>query len=130
VLIGIDESEGSIKAAKRIIEIQKDSEGEIIAFHSTLHRKSDSDAKDLEDHSKKVFSEIEKLFQEANLSVETRLINDQNPEDYIKNIVEKENINLVVLGYSGKHGILKRRILGSIPTQVMNNVLCDVLVVK
>ncbi|MHA2036085.1 MAG: universal stress protein [Promethearchaeota archaeon] len=130
MLIGIDESEGSIKAAKRIIEIQKDSEGEIIAFHSTLHRKSDSDAKDLEDHSKKVFSEIEKLFQEANLSVETRLINDQNPEDYIKNIVEKENINLVVLGYSGKHGILKRRILGSIPTQVMNNVLCDVLVVK
>ena len=58
------------------------------------------------------------------------MILDEKPEEYIKNIAEKENINLVVLGYSGKHGIIKRRILGSIPTQVMNNVLCDVLVVK
>lgn len=113
-----------------MIEIQKDSEGEIIAFHSTLHRKSDTDAKDLDDHKKKVFAEMEKLFEEANLSVETRLVVDQEPEDYIINIVDKESINLVVLGYSGKHGIIKRRILGSIPTQVMNNVLCNVLVVK
>jgi nucleotide-binding universal stress UspA family protein len=85
---------------------------------------------DDEDHAKKVFNEVQKLFEEANLSVETRLITDQEPEDYIKNIVERENFNLVVLGYSGKHGIIKRRILGSVPTQVMNNVLCDVLVVK
>ena len=113
-----------------MIEIQKDSEGEIITFHSTLHRKSDSDAVNNEDHDKKVFAEIKRIFEEANLSVETRLITDQDPEDYIINIVEKENINLVVLGYSGKHGIIKRRILGSIPTQVMNNVACDVLVVK
>ena len=113
-----------------MIEIQNDFEGKIIAFHSTLHRKSESDAVDNEDHSKKVFTQIEKLFEEANLSVETRLIVDQKPEDYIKNVVEKENINLVVLGYSGKHGIIKRRLLGSIPTQVMNSVLCDVLVVK
>ncbi|MFX0083409.1 MAG: universal stress protein [Candidatus Hodarchaeota archaeon] len=130
MLIGIDESEGSLKAAKRVIEIQKDYEGKIIAFHSILHRKSDSDAKDVEEHGKKVFTEIEKLFKEASLSIETRLIVDVEPEDYIKNIVEKENINLVVLGYSGKHGILKRRLIGSIPTQVMNNVLCDVLIVK
>jgi nucleotide-binding universal stress UspA family protein len=110
-----------------VIEIQKGYEGNIIAFHSTQHRKSDSNN---EEHGKKVFTEIEKLFTEANLSVETRLIVDQNPEDYIISIVEKENINLVVLGYSGKHGIIKRRILGSIPTEVMNNVLCDVLIVK
>jgi len=110
-----------------VIEIQKGSEGEIIAFHSTLHRKSEPDA---EVHSKEVFTEIEKLFEEANLSVETRLIIDQEPEDYIINIVEKENINLVVLGYSGTHGIIKRRLLGSVPTEVMNNVLCDVLIVK
>ena len=113
-----------------MIEIQKDTEGKIIAFHSTLHRKSDSDAKSHEEHDKLVFTEIRELFKEANLSVETRLITDQNAEDYIKDIIEKENINLVVLGYSGKHGIVKRRILGSIPTAVMNNVLCDVLVVK
>lgn len=113
-----------------MIEIQKGSEGKVIAFHSTEHRKSDSDAKDNEEHSKKVFSEVEKLLKEANILFEKRLITDINAEDYIKDIVEKENISLVVLGYSGKHGILKRRILGSIPTQVMNNVLCNLLIVK
>ncbi len=116
-----------MRAAKRVIEIQKDSEGEIVAFHSILHRNSDSD---IDDHKKQVFDEINKLFEEANLLIETRLILDQKPEDYIIEIVEKEKINLVVLGYSGKHGILKRRLLGSIPTEVMNNVLCDVLIVK
>ncbi len=116
-----------MRAAKRVIEIQKDSEGEIVAFHSILHRNSDSDTVD---HRKKVFDEIEKLFKEANLSIETRMILDQKPEDYIIDIVEKENVNLVVLGYSGTHGFIKRRLLGSIPTEVMNNVLCDVLIVK
>ena len=95
-----------------------------------MHRKSDTDAKSLEEHDKLVFTEPRKLFEEANLSVETRLVTNQDAEEYIKNIVEKENINLVVLGYSGKHGVIKRRILGSIPTAIMNNVLCDVLVVK
>ncbi len=130
ILIGIDESEESLKAVKRVIEIQKGYEGDIIAFHSTLHRGSDSDYENIDDHGKKVFDRIEKLFEEANLSIKTRLIQDTSPEDYIEQTVEKENVNLVVLGYSGKHGILKRRILGSIPTQVMNNALCDVLVVK
>ncbi|MFX1344990.1 MAG: universal stress protein [Promethearchaeota archaeon] len=130
ILIGIDESEESLKAAKRVIEIQKGYEGDIIAFHSILHRGSESDYENVEDHGKKVFDRIEKLFKEANLSIETRLIQDKNAEDYIEQTVEKENVNLVVLGYSGKHGILKRRILGSIPTQVMNNVLCNVLIVK
>ena len=113
-----------------MIDIQKDSEGKVIAFHSILHRGSDSDYEDIDDHDKKVFARIEKLIEEVNLSIETRLIQDKNPEDYIKHTVENENINLIVLGYSGKHGIIKRRILGSIPTKVMNNVLCDVLVVK
>lgn len=113
-----------------MIEIQKGYEGDIIAFHSILHRGSESDYENVEDHGKKVFDRIEKLFKEANLSIETRLIQDKNAEDYIEQTVEKENVNLVVLGYSGKHGILKRRILGSIPTQVMNNVLCNVLIVK
>jgi nucleotide-binding universal stress UspA family protein len=113
-----------------VIEIQQGSEGKTIAFHSILHRGSESDYEDIDDHGKKVFDRIEKLFKEANLSLETRLIQDKKPEDYIIQIVEEEIINLVVLGYSGTHGILKRRILGSIPTQVMNNTLCDVLVVK
>jgi nucleotide-binding universal stress UspA family protein len=116
-----------MRAVKRVIEIQKESGGNVIAFHSTLHRKSE---KDEIAHAKKIFDEVEKLFQEANIPVDTRIISDHNPEDYIKNICTAEDYNLIVLGYSGTHGILRRRVLGSIPTQVMNNALCDVLLVK
>ena len=82
------------------------------------------------EHAKKIVDEVEKLFGEANIEVDTRIISDNNPEDYIKTICTAEEYNLIVLGYSGTHGILRRRVLGSIPTQVMNNALCDVLLVK
>ncbi|MHA1885927.1 MAG: universal stress protein [Promethearchaeota archaeon] len=126
MLVGIDDSEESMRAAKRAIEIQKDSGGKVVAFHSTEHRKSKTD----ESEHTKILDKVENLFKEANVSVETRIISDQKPEDYIKNICEAEEFNLIILGYSGTHGILRRRVLGSIPTQIMNNALCDVLLVK
>ncbi|MHA2473083.1 MAG: universal stress protein [Promethearchaeota archaeon] len=127
MLLGVDDSEEAMRAAKRVIEIQKDSGGNVVAFHSTIHRKSDKN--ELE-HAKKIINEIEKIFAEANVSVDTRIVTDQKPEEYIKSICSSEDYNLIVLGYSGTHGLLRRRVLGSIPTEIMNNALCDVLLVR
>jgi nucleotide-binding universal stress UspA family protein len=116
-----------MRAAKRVVEIQKDSGGNVVAFHSTMHRKSDKNERE---HVNKILGEIKKLFGDANVSVETRVVIDQKPEDYIKSVCRSEDFNLIVLGYSGTHGILRRRVLGSIPTEIMNNAFCDVLLVK
>ena len=79
---------------------------------------------------KKILSDVEELFKDSNLKIETRLIEEVHPEDFIKDAVEKEDFNLVVLGNKGKHKLLRRAMLGSVPTKVMNSVLCDVLVVR
>ena len=132
ILIGIDESEESKKAVKRVIEIQKDFGGDTVVFHSVLHGFASRESIKEEDmkEGKKILSNVEKIFKDVNLSIETRLIEDVHPEDFIKEVVEKEKFNLVVLGNKGKHKLLRRSVIGSIPANVMNSVLCDVLVIR
>ncbi|MFX1324004.1 MAG: universal stress protein [Promethearchaeota archaeon] len=130
ILIGIDDSDEAIRAVNRVIEIQKGSEGKVVAFHSVLHQLSSSKRNNLISKGKGVLSKVGKMFKEANISFETRLIEDKDPEDYIEKIAESENFNLVVLGNAGEHKSLKTRLLGSIPTRVMNTISVDVLVVK
>jgi nucleotide-binding universal stress UspA family protein len=130
ILIGIDDSEESIRAVNRVIEIQKGSEGKVVAFHSVTHQLSKSKQEKLISRGKGVLSKAGQMFEETDIPFETRLIEDQDPEDYIEKIVEEENFNLVVLGNAGEHNSLKSRLLGSIPTKVMNTISVDVLVVK
>lgn len=130
ILIGVDDSEESFKAVNRVIEIQKDTEGKVVAFHSILHQSSKAKQEKLITQGEGILSRISQIFEEANVPFETRLIKDQDPEDYIEKIVENENFNLVVLGNTGEHKSLKSRLLGSIPSKVMNTISIDVLVVK
>jgi len=127
-----------MRAANRVIEIQKNFGGEVVVFHSVLHNlskkspqiDSDSISKENNHEGKEILKKVEELFKKANLSAETRLIFDIQPAEYIKKVVEKEGFNLVVLGSKGKHKKFRRALLGSIPSKVTNNVLCDVLVVR
>jgi len=64
------------------------------------------------------------------ISVETRVIEDEKPEEYILRVVKEENFDLVVLGCKGKHSKLKRVVLGTVPTEILNKVSCDVLIVR
>ncbi|MFX1573729.1 MAG: universal stress protein [Promethearchaeota archaeon] len=132
MLIGIDDSEESFRAVNRVIEIQENFDGEIVAFHSVAHNIAKNSTRSASDaqEGKEILNKVEKLFKKANISVETRLISDMHPEEYIKKAVENEGFNLVVLGSTGKHKKLEQVLLGSIPSKVINNVLCDVLVVK
>lgn len=132
ILIGIDESEESKKATLRVLEIQKEFGGNTVAFHSVLHGFLSRESVKEEDmnEGKKILNYVEKLFQDANLKIETRLIEDVHPEVFIKDAVERENFNLVVLGNKGKHKLLSSSLMGSIPTKVMDSVLCDVLIVR
>lgn len=110
----------------------------MVAFHSVLHnvpkesQESDSDSSndDKANTGNEIFKRVEELFKEANLSVETRVILNIRPVEYIKKAVEEEEFNLVVLGSKGKHKKIRRALLGSIPSKVTNSVLCDVLVVR
>jgi len=82
------------------------------------------------DAANKVLSETERMFTGGFGTLETRLIEDENPEDYIERITEEESFDLVVLGCKGEHSKLKTIFLGSVATKALNNAACDVLVVR
>ncbi|MFW9897206.1 MAG: universal stress protein [Candidatus Thorarchaeota archaeon] len=126
---------------------------EIIVFHSTEHRSfiekipigvSSSfgphysipsiDYKKIQEeyklHGQNILKKTRDLFEQNNIDIETRLIDDEKPEDYMKKVVEDENIDLVVLGSKGEHSKLEQIFSGTIAQKVVNDVPCDVLVVR
>ena len=88
----------------------------------------------MEEASKKagelLLNETKDFFIKKGLSIETRLIEDDEPEVYIRKIVEQENFDLVVLGSKGRHSKLKEILLGTVSTKVVKSAPCDVLIVK
>ena len=146
ILLGIDISDVSMKAAEYVIALQKKFSSETVIFHSALHHLNGNppnlgygynttaitftpQENDV-DLGRSLLKDIEELFRQNELYVETRLIFDISPEEYIKKQVEEENFNLVVLGYHGTHSVLGSVLLGSVPNKVINHVQCDVLIVK
>ncbi len=147
ILVGIDNSQDAMDALKKALELGKRDNSEIIVFHSVIHHLSEvmpsvsfsgpSNGavsylihEDYVNEGKKVLKEAEVLFANEGQKVQTRLIFDIPPEDYIIKIAEEENFDLVMLGCKGKHSKLKRTILGTIPDKVINNAPCDVLIVR
>ncbi|MFX1312184.1 MAG: universal stress protein [Promethearchaeota archaeon] len=135
------------------IKEEDTSSPKIIAFYSTEHHKlSEKIAlyvpssfgesysippvdylkleKEYELYGKKVLKKTKELFNEKNIEIETRLIMNDKPEDYIEKAVEEENIDLVVLGYKGEHSKLEQLFSGTIAQKVVNKIHCDVLVVR
>ncbi len=143
----MDQSYDAIHAAKKAIEFQKRDGSEVVGFHSVLHHISELNMNpfyptggngaialtihnDYIKQGEDILKELKKLFKESNAKVETRLIFDVPPEDYIKKMVEEEGFDLVILGCKGHHSKLSRVLLGTIPDKVINSVSSDVLVVR
>ncbi len=58
----------------------------------------------------------------------TSIITEGKPSDEIVNILDKENIDLVVMGASGRHG-LDRFVIGSVTERVVRNARKPVMVI-
>lgn len=151
----MDNSDDAFRAANRLIDLIKnvDYSPEIFAFHSGEHvsffekipiRAPSSFGasysippvdyrklqEEYENHGKKILKKTEELFEKNTINIETRLIKDEKPEDYIEKVVEDENIDLVVLGSKGEHSKLEQIFSGTISQKVINDVPCDVLIVR
>lgn len=153
ILVGVDASEKAKRAVEKVMELQRKENSTIVAFHSIQHHmipQEFSVAPSMEpspnygistqtydkiqefykQRGKQVLQQIEKMFQESNLAVETRLVEKKSPEQYITTTVEKENFDLVVVGCTGEHSKLEKIFLGTVAEAVVNNAPCDVLIVR
>ncbi|MBY8987582.1 MAG: universal stress protein [Candidatus Lokiarchaeota archaeon] len=147
ILLGVDSSENSMKAVDKVIEIQKETGSEVVAFHSILHHITELRPtfvgrgvpdtsfsyeihNDIVKEGTKLLDDIKLKFESKGLKIETRRIFDFGPEYYIEEKVKEEGFDLVVLGCGGKHSKLRRTFAGTVPEYVVNNVDVDILIVK
>jgi len=153
ILKGQNLKETEVQRNNQENNVRDTKQPKIIAFHSTEHRKlSEKIAlnipssfgtsysipithyrklqEEYEVYGKKILKKIGTLFDKNNIDIETRLITDQKPEDYIEKTVEEENIDLVVLGSKGDHSKLEQIFSSTIAEKVLNDVPCDVLIVR
>lgn len=149
ILLAIDESNHSLRAIEKVMEFQNSWNSEVVMFHSIKHpskvllssmaipsgygtyyvseQELDYELKTAGDeliHARK------ELFTNNNLPVETRLITEEAPEDYIERIGEEEGFDLVVIGTKGIHSKLKQLLLGTVAHKVIKHSPCDVLIIR
>jgi len=138
ILLPTDGSEYANKAAEHAIWIAKESGAEIIALTvmetSTLIGLPADDLiirikEVLEEEASNSLDKIKKIVKESGYNIKLTLKTDEgSPADSILDMIEKEGIDLVVMGTSGKHG-LDRFLLGSVTEKVVRSAKCPVLVV-
>jgi len=144
ILLPTDGSEHANKAAKQAIWIASTSGAELIALNvietSSLVGLPAEDLivrikEMLKEEGRKSLEKIADILKETEIQGEcqkevklTTSTEEGSPSDVIIKTVKKEDIDLIVMGTSGKHG-LDRFLLGSVTENVVRSAPCPVLVV-
>jgi len=138
ILVPTDGSEFAERAEKHALFLARVSDAEIIALGVvetgfSLGISSNETVVSMTEMLKKEAEEnigiIEKMKEAEHCDVKITLkIGEGSPADVILDTVEKENIDLVVMGNSGKTGF-NRIIMGSVAEKVVKFAKCSVLVV-
>ena len=146
ILVAIDSSEISMKAAVYAIDIVKKNKSQLIALTvldiSTPRRISSSfitaptyGLKELEEKRKEAqqwLDKFEKLAaKENNVKLKSEIIEDpiSRVGSAIVDYAERENVDLIVIGSRGRTGF-KKMLLGSVASDVVTYAHCPVMVVK
>jgi len=144
ILLPTDGSKYAEKAAKHAIWIASHSNAEVIALNvvdtSSLVGLPAEDltvrvTEILKEEGQKSLETItnimEQLEKEKGLKTDVKIISiskEGSPADVILKTVEEEDVDLIVMGTSGKHG-LDRFLLGSVTEKVVRSAKCPVLAV-
>jgi nucleotide-binding universal stress UspA family protein len=140
VLVGIDGSDHSFRAAQYALEISKKYLAKLIAVTVTYmpaeSRVSQQEAIEVGaglsemDKAKTWFESFTQSARQNKIDLKTELVNSQRPVDYvILEYAEKEGIDLIVIGTRGRSG-LSKIVLGSIASGIVTYSHSPVLVVK
>jgi nucleotide-binding universal stress UspA family protein len=147
ILVAVDGSEQSFKAAEYAIEIAKRYSAQIVALtvldiskpkhlSSTFITAPTYGMKELEEERKeaqqwldKIASMVSEKGNNNNVQFKSQIESSMSVEAAIANYVEEENIDLIVIGTRGRSGF-KKLLLGSVASKVLTYAHCPVLVVK
>ena len=132
ILVAVDGSEHSAKALKEAIAIAERNGAflMVVIVLSSISFPADmvSDIwEQLEASSKTILKDAEKIISDEVL-YSVHMLNG-NPKAVIVRYSEEEDIDLIVMGATGK-GAIERALVGSTTAYVVNHAPCNVLVVR
>lgn len=138
ILVPIDGSQLSLKAAKQGIYIAKKLESEVVFLYVIDVRMIETSSLTgtdqgilrtrLRNVAERYLNEAAKLAEEENIMFQNRIREGLPAEDILKEI-EEEKIDLVIMGSKGMSGA-HRVIIGSTAEEVVRWSPCPVLIVK
>ena len=140
ILVPIDGSDTSIKAAKYAVKIAKQNKAQIICIHAITSPPYISEynyapmlpvyyegAKKL---AEEWFRKVMEIAGKEGIDVKTDLLLDVvSVADTIVNYASDKSVDMIVIGTKGRTG-LKRFLLGSVANGVVLHASCPVLVVR
>ena len=136
VLVAVDGSEYSMNAAEYAISITKEYSSQLIALHvitsdvSTIASTFSPQMEEIKKNAQEFFDKIRhKSEGNWDIPLRTELIASSSVVGGIIDFAEKENIDLIVVGTRGRSG-LKRLLLGSVASGIVNYAHCPVMIVK
>ncbi|MFN3505412.1 MAG: universal stress protein [Caldimicrobium sp.] len=135
ILVGLDGSEESFNAFKNALSLGKQIKAEVSALYVLPISSEVSSAlslflgmKDLlKKGGEKVVKEAKSIAEEEGISVKL-IVEEGDPPSKIVDIIYANNINLLVIGKSGKGGF-EKALLGSTASRVIGTSPVDVLVI-
>jgi nucleotide-binding universal stress UspA family protein len=143
VLLCTDGSELSMKGVRRAAKLAtlvKEAEIHVVYVYQPLHIPASvgssyahvpiphSIETEMKDHGKSVLNRASRVLQEFGANFTTHMLTG-HPAATLIDFAEKEKVDLVIIGSKGRTG-LQRVFMGSVSTAVVQQVHCDVLVVK
>ena len=143
ILVAIDGSEHSLRAAEYAVGLAKNFEAKLTAITvsyvpaskdlSQLDVLRQSLVEDNSDYTKDAEKWFERFIQyakESNVQLNTELLNSTKPVDYvILEYAEEKKIDLIVVGTRGRTGF-KKLLLGSVASSIVTYSHYPVLVIK
>ena len=137
IMVAIDGSEHSLKAAEYALEVAKSFNAQLFAVTVTsvpesYHLKQQdilNKSREMAD-SKAWLERFTHAAKTDSIELKTELISSHRPVDYvILEYAEEKNIDLIVLGTRGRSGF-EKLLLGSVASSVVKYAHCPVMVVK
>jgi len=131
ILVAVDGSETSSKAAENASELAEKYGADLIALHIVPPNIKSSEIFDLaKQYGQNIVDEVKHEASAKKLNVQTKVLWDVGSiTKAIVEFAENNKVNLIVLGTRGISGI-KRMLLGSTASGVVTYSHCPVMVVK
>lgn len=145
IVVGVDGSDESMKAAEYAISVAKMYNAELIAINVLtsdivyIHSSPGIENPPLtiseiillaEDEAKKWFDQIKEAVSTKNVQLKTEfIVAKRSVLSTMLEYIEEQNISLIVVGTRGRSGV-KKMLLGSIASGLVNYSPCPVLIIK